>query len=158
MDDLQCNGQGNKKHRASLQNTHPIETKKAKQLQKVEEMVMHIGGKLGIVVKKEGTENDATICNGQNYVDPKIAVGDALTKIANIACAGFSSWEQSMYFQHAHDNLKQQLANACICHEIMHLESEIGQVQEAKNKKDQHAWQTRCSWHNCWACWIHTWW
>jgi len=139
MDDLQCNGQGNKKHRASLQNTHPIETKKAKQLQKVEEMVMHIGGKLGIVVKKEGTENDATICNGQNYVDPKIAVGEELTEIANITHAGFSSWEQSMYFQHTDGKLKQQLANAHIHQEILRIERENEQVEEAKNKKDQHA-------------------
>jgi len=87
------------------------------------------------VVKKEGTENDATICNGQNYVDPKIAVGEELTEIANITHAGFSSWEQSMYFQHADKNLKQQLANAHIHQEIMHLESEMEQVQEAKNKK-----------------------
>jgi len=130
MDDGQCQGQGMNKCSAGSKDTCPIGNKKAKQLRKVEEMVEHIGATLGIVVKKEEKKN-----NTMPEVDQKVLVGDALKEIVSITHAGFSSWEQSIYFQHADENLKQQLANAHLHHEIMCLENEMEQVEEAKNKK-----------------------
>jgi len=122
--------EGIKKHSAGSKNSHPIGTKKAKQLKRAEEIAEHIGATLGIPVKKEHNENN--MMHGDNNVtNDKASVGNTLNEIVNIARAGFASWEQSMYFQHADENLKQQLANARIRQEINCL----NEVEEAKNKK-----------------------
>jgi len=132
MDDAQYDGEGMNKWSAGSKITHPVGNKKAKQLKRVKEIAEHIGTTLGIPVKKEKIENALKNNNGGQ----KVNVGDALHEIVNITHAGFSSWEKSIYFQHVDENLKQCLANAHICQEIMHLEGELEQVEEVKNKKN----------------------
>jgi len=130
MDGTECDGKGMKKCGAGSKNSHPIGTKKAKQLKRVEEIAEHIGAMLGIPVKKEQNKN--SMMRGDNNVGhEKVIAGNALNEIVNITHAGFASWEQSMYFQHADENLKQQLANARICQEIMHLQ----ELEEAKKRR-----------------------
>jgi len=131
MDGTECDEKKKKKHSTGSKNSRPIGTKKAKQMKRVEEIVEHVGATLGIPVKKEQSEN--SMMRGDNNVGhEKVLVGNALNEIVNIARAGFASWEQSMYFQHADENLKQQLANARIHQEITRLQ----ELEEAKNKKN----------------------
>ena len=116
MDGTECDDKGMKKHSAGSKNSHPIGTKKAKQMKRVEEIAEHIGAMLGIPVKKEQNKN--SMMRGDNNVGhEKVLVGNALNEIVNIAHAGFASWEQSMRMKILNNNLQMLvfIKRSCIC-------------------------------------------
>jgi len=106
------------KHSIGGKDQRPIGNKRAKQLKQIEDLAEHLGSKIGIVKTEPSATNNAGLDNAKNII------GKAINEFTSMACSGFESWQQSIFLQHASDDMKRQLADTQLKKEILHLEKE----------------------------------
>ncbi len=90
--------------------------------EKIEDIVEHIGAKLGVIMKKE---MQGKTHHGVNNADNvRGIIGKALDDFSSMVHSDLASWQQSMMLQHASNSVKRELADAQLKLEIIHLKRE----------------------------------
>jgi len=88
---------------------------------KIEDIAENLSTKLDII-KKEPTGDKF---HHDGFIDDaRIMIGQALNDLTSLAHSSFESWQQSLLLEHTSNNVKWQLADAQLKHEVQCLEKE----------------------------------